>query len=136
MAYDVHLSIIMRCDKNDEIAELAKKHVETFAEWCEAKMYLEDISTRKGHNPGRKGGLSMWGIVGNYTCVDKFIEDLKPFFIEVYQNQVGPLDFEHIIIFSEPEQSEQATAHEISYDEESKKLNIKEHGLPFSWMQY
>ncbi len=136
MGHYVHLSIIMACDKNEPVAELAKKHLEKLDACKESRWYLEDLSNRKGNNTGPKGGLSMWGIVGNHTCIDKFIEDLTPFFIELYDTQAGPFQFEHIIIFSEHEQIEQATAHEISYNKENKKLNVKEHRLPFAWMQF
>lgn len=136
MGFYVHLSIIMPCDNNEPVAEIAKKYVDTIEHCNEAEWYLEELSTRKGYNPGPKGGLSMWGIVGNYTSVDEFIDALEPFFLELFKTEAGPSDFEHIIVFYEREQSEQAKAYEISYDKENHKIDVKEHFLPFAWMQF
>ena len=135
MGFYVHLSVVMSCDKNEPVADIAKKYIGTIENCNEADWYLKDLSERTGHNDGPKGGLSLWGIVGNYTSADNFVESLEKFWIELFKTEAGPFDFEHIIVFSEMEQSEMAQAHEISYDEKKNKINVKVHNLPFAWMQ-
>lgn len=134
MGFYVHLSVIMACDNNEELAEVAKKYIDTTG--ChEAEWFLQDLSARTGKNPGPKGGLSFWGIVGNYSCADFFVRSLHPFWLELFKTEAGPFDFEHIIVFYEPEQSEMAEAYEISFNKDIEEVNITHHILPFAWMQ-
>ncbi len=135
MGYYVHLSVIFSCNENEPVAKIAKRHLEEVEDCFEAQMFLKELSVRTGWNPGPKGGLSLWGITGNYTSPDHFVEKLHPFWLDLFRSEGGPLDFEHIIVFCEPEQREYASCHEISYDEDTDKLEIKGHVLPFAWMQ-
>lgn len=137
MGFYVHLSVVFACDRNEGVAALATKHLPSVAETREPRWFLEELSKRTGGNPGPKGGLSLWGIVGNYTDAEEFIEVLRPFFTELLSGQIdgGPCEFEHAIVFTEREQSERATAFEISRDEDTGHLQVKEHELPFAWMQ-
>lgn len=135
MGYYVHISVVMSCDENEPVAEVAKNYINTIKDCNEAKWYLQELSERKGFNPGPKGGLSLWGITGNYTCSDKFVECLTPFWKELFENEIGIFDFEHIIVFSEPEQRKYASCHEISWNKEKKEVEVKFHNLPFAWMQ-
>lgn len=74
MGYHVHIHIAFACDTNEGVAALAKKH-RTSIDFGkghgigghEAAAFLDDLSERTGSNPGPKGGLSLWGITGNYT---------------------------------------------------------------------
>lgn len=142
MGYYVHVHVSFACDDNEPVAALAKRHAENYktegagdAERA-ARWFLDDLSERTGTNMGPKGGVSLWGIIGNYTSVDEFCELLRPFWIELLTTpQCGPLDFEHIIVFEEREQSEQAVAYEIYLERESQALTIKRHALPFCWNQ-
>lgn len=136
MGHYVHLSIVMACNNEDELFKLAKKHLQKDYKCNESLWYLEYLSEGKGYTCGPKGGLSMWGIVGNYTSAEFFVENLRLFWIELFETEVGPFNFEHIIVFYEHEQSEQADAIEISWDKEKKQLKIKDHSLPFAWMQF
>jgi hypothetical protein len=151
MAWDVHLSVVFSCNKNDGVGRLARKHLESLPETSdeiedldEARWFLEDLSKRTGNNPGPKGGLSMWGTVGNYTTGKGFVGTLRPFWEELLRGvDGGPLDFEHIIVFCETEQSEQAQAFEIGLEEGKEDgsnrgpLFIRHHeDLPFAWMQF
>lgn len=137
MGHYVHLSVVMACYNNEPVAEIAKKYVGKMDKCFEAEWFIDDLSKRTGINTGPKGGLSFWGIVGNYTCAEHFCDCLRPFWKELFEkeNHGSPFDFEHIIVFSEHEQSEQAEAHEISYNNETKEVEIKYHILPFAWMQ-
>jgi len=141
MGWYVHIHVCFAADGNDGIAELAGQY---FKDWpeigCkEAKWFLEDLSQRSGKNPGPKGGLLTWGMIGNHTNVGSFVGELKLFWIDLLSEKIkgGPHDFERIMVFYEHEQSEAANAFEIYLDEDTKSLIIKHHArLPFSWRQY
>jgi hypothetical protein len=162
MGYYVHLSVVFACDKNEGVAALAAKHLAALPDedanfkengtakyledLREARWFLEDLSVRSGGNRGPKGGLSLWGIVGNYTTGVGFVDTLKPFWSELL-NEVpgGPLRHERIIVFVEPEQTDAAQAFEIGLEDLSESdsgqyeygpLVVTHHeGLPFSWGQ-
>ena len=148
MGQYVHLSMIMPCNSNDPVAVIAKKHLDLFEHGNdeliakEAIPFLTDLSERSGINHGPKGGLLLWGMVGNYTSGELFVECLKPFWRDLYHiDETIPapaclLGFEHIIVFVEVEQQEQATAYEISYDRDSDSVSFKTHLCPFAWTQY
>ena len=152
MGYYVHLSVVFSCDQNDGVAALAKKHLTVLPpadheDHCdEAQWFLEDLAGRTGENRGPKGGLSTWGMVGNYTHAEEFVKVLAPFWLELLQadgESGGPLCHEHILVFYEPEQSEAANAIEIVLESEDEmergkgRLVIYHHqGLPFCWGQY
>lgn len=143
MGFYVHINVCFACDNNEGVAALAKKHlgkITSDADGCrEAKWFLEDLSNRTGCNKGPKGGLSTWGMVGNYTNGMVFVEELREFWSELLSGvDGGPLSFEHILVFVELEQSEQAKAIEIFLEGEDRPgtLKIVEHDCPFAWMQF
>jgi len=134
MGYYVHIHTVFACDNNDSVATLAKKHLDS-VQTCdidEAKWFLEDLSKRTGNNFGIKGGLSLWGMVGNYTNGQGFAIVLKPFWLDLLTLGIddgdwgGPLYFEHILIFVEPEQSNRMTAYEIYLSENAQDRAIGE----------
>ena len=137
MGYYVHLNVVFSCDENNGVAALAIKHLPSQSTMNETRWFLEDLAVRSGINRGPKGGLSLWGIVGNYSNGDEFCEALRPFWIDLLRGVPGgPLGFEHVLVFCEPEQSERATAFEIIYHEESDTVEILKHeDLPFRWGQ-
>lgn len=141
MGWYVHLNVCFACDNNDGVAELANHHMATFlgdGEHREAEWFLNALSLRSGFNPGSKGGLSTWGIIGNYTNGTRFVDVLRPFWKDLLRdNDIGPCCHEHILVFVEHEQSERATAFEIFLEDDADPdtLIVKEHECPFSWMQ-
>lgn len=141
MGHNVHIHVCFACDENEGVAKLAGKHLEGVSDCLEAKWFLEDLSGRTGRNPGPKGGLSVWGMVGNYTDGDEFVEVLKPFWRELLDGVLnGPLDFEHIMVFVEHEQSERAFAYEIAVNQDNwpgpnGALEVTKHVCAFSWRQ-
>lgn len=154
MGYYVHLHVVFHCDLNDEVAALARKHLEigTVSETeehgkREAYWYLEELSKRTGQNPGQKGGLSLWGIIGNYTNVEAFIEVLNPFWLDLLSCALegGPSDYDVVTIFYQPEQTSTANVFVIRlaesrralkmFPELKQSLRVAHHeDLPFSWM--
>ena len=167
MGWYVHLHVSFACDDNDSVAVLAKKHLalieaqetsdigggEIDGVWTRrAKQFLTALGERSGPNPGPKGGLSLWGMVINGNSVPDFVEVLRPFWRALLASgdDTGPMDFEHILVFYEEEQSDAAHAYEIFLDPDDKwsfderfdpwspdrELMIKHHGpLPFKWNQ-
>lgn len=145
MGWYVHIHVCFACNKNEGVAALAKKHRPSIADDSDAHRaagwFLDDLAERTGENRGPKGGLSLWGMVGNYTEVEAFCDCLKPFWIDLLSEvEGGPCNHERIIVFEEPEQREAATAYEIGWDDpgsEVRSLIIKKHeSLPFSWQQF
>lgn len=134
MGYYVHINVCFACDENGPVAELAKEELINNDLCREAKWFLEDLSSRTGDNPGPKGGLLTWGMVGNYTDGKVFVNCLVPFWKKLFSTECGICDFEHILVFVEREQSEKATAFEIKliYGE----IQVIEHECPFAWMQF
>jgi hypothetical protein len=126
MGYYVHLHVAFNCNENDDVAELARKHsrrLEDASVPSECLWFLENLSARTGQNPGPKGGLSLWGIVGNKTDVNGFIDFLKDFWLDLLSGEVdgGPCDHEHIIVFYENEGSERAHCYEIALTDRCRR---------------
>jgi hypothetical protein len=140
MGLYVHVHVSFSCDNNEGVAELAKKHLLLASNnnyTKEATWFLKDLAIRTGSNPGPKGGMSLWGIIGNYTNVEDFVVTLKPFWVDLLTGvEDGPHSFEHILVFEEREQAERAIAYEIFLEEpDHKEFTVRKHELPFAWMQ-
>lgn len=144
MGYYVHIHVAFSCCNNDGVAALARRCAEPFKNvplddgTRYAKWFLDDLAERQGENPGPKGGLSQWGMVGNYTRPDEFCDALRPFWAELLSGGIdgGPCGHSRVIVFAEPEQKERAEAYEIWRDDDGEgALQIKHHVLPFAWMQ-
>ena len=146
MGYYVHISVTFSADK-EPVINLAKEMLEKLTiddsdGHREAKAMLKAFSEGNGYNCGWKGSIWSWGIVGNYTDGEKFVKCLKPFWNELIINEKGAFEFDHVIVFREPEQRGYAECWEI-YQEENPnevgytgKLILKHHELlPFSWNQ-
>lgn len=122
MGYYVHLHVAFSCSSNDGVAFVANKHFERSCgpDAKESAWFLRDLAGRTGENPGPKGGLSLWGIIGNYTDHAKFVDDLHDFWVELLSGEVegGPCEHHHILVFYENEQSEQAHCYEIGLTQE------------------
>lgn len=101
----------------------------------DARQFLSALACRSGSNPGEKGGLSMWGKVGNYSDGRAFVEALQAFWLELLRGPAGPHRHEHVVVFDEYEQRQEARAFEISLDDDDR-LTVREHTLPFSWNQW
>lgn len=152
MGYDVHLHVCIPVTENEPVARLAKKWLAALSEikdinlGCrEALWFLEDLAGRTGRNPGPKGGLSLWGIVGNYTDPEEFAEFLRPFWLELLSgsDEDYPCEHERVVVLFEREQTEAAGAIEIGWDLPNaepgveRKLLIRVfEKLPFSWQQF
>ncbi len=138
MGWNVHIHVCFECTDNDLIAPIAKRHLDLMGEDTsrEARWYLQDLSERTGQNPGPKGGLSLWGMVGNNTPVDEFCRELVPFWRDLLRDR-GIDHVPRVVVLSEAEQSQAATAHQIYFDEETDGLVIEKFGgLPFSFDQW
>jgi len=135
MGYYVHINVCFACDNNEGVAEIAARHAPSIKH-REAKFFLDTLSSRTGTNPGGKGGLSTWGIVGNYVRGADFVQALLPFWNDLIGCEDGPNDFEHVLVFEEAEQSANAKAFEIEKDEFSGEIKVTEHACTFRWNQH
>ena len=145
MGWNVHLHVAFKCTTNDGVAALAQRHLTGLRlpeEAIEARLFLEALANRSGENLSMKGGLSLWGLVGNHTDVGEFCEVLVPFWHDLLSGiDGGPLDFERVVVFEEQEQSEAAAAYQIGWDHpdrrDARRVQIQRfERLPFSWGQY
>jgi hypothetical protein len=145
MGYYVHIHVAFNCTENEPVASLAAKWLaqipNVFEECKEAFWFLTDLSKRTGTNLGPKGGLSLWGMVGNYTRPLEFVEALRPFWEDLLQGSDDlPCSHARVVVLYEIEQSEHASAIEIGWEDENvpnRKLRIRHFpDLPFAWMQF
>lgn len=148
MSHDVHLHVCFPADRNDKVAALAAEVLATLPAGAdpdnlcrEANWFLADLAKRTGPNPGPKGGLSLWGVVGNYTDEDRFVETLRPFWEKLIDsargNGDGPMNFERVVVFFEHQGVEAAGAIEIYWGNDRRRtdLRVRRHDrLPFTWM--
>ena len=142
MGWYVHIHVCFACQHNEPVADLARRHLPGVNGdgTQEAVWFLEDLAKRVGQNPGPKGGLSLWGMVGNYTNGDRFVECLRPFWGDLLRQEVGGIcQHERVLVFVENEQSKAAQAFEIFLaedDEARAAVEVKRHvDLPFSFRQ-
>jgi hypothetical protein len=138
MGFYVHLHVAFACGENEGVARLAAEHrARLNGESAEAGWFLDDLAKRTGRNPGPKGGLSLWGIVGDYTSGERFVGALMPFWGDLLRSEVdgGPPSHAHILVFEEAEQTERAIAFEVFLND-AKALTVKRHELPFCFSQY
>jgi hypothetical protein len=122
MGWYVHLHVAFNCNTNDDVASVAEKYarqLEGTSAPREALWFLKDLAVRAGDNPGPKGGLSLWGVVGNHTNAHAFVHCLSDFWLELLSGSVdgGPCDHHHVIVFYEEEQSRQAHCYEVALTE-------------------
>ena len=135
MGFYVSLTVTFPCHHNDGVAALARKHKETIDYPVEAEQFLEHVAGRSGKNPGSKGGIVSWGATGNYTNVDDFIEALRPFWTDLLCGiDGGPSEYDRILVLSQSESDDCATANEIYRREEIDPLDliITDNECPFS----
>ena len=145
MGFYTHISVVFSCNEKEGIITcakdfLTKNSLDSEDGSREAKWFVEDCATGRGYVCGPKGALYTWGLVGNYTNAEKFVEVLMPFWDQLLGKAKDcGFDFEHINVFYEPEQSEQAQCYEIYREAHDKKgaILIKHHdALPFCWRQF
>jgi hypothetical protein len=147
MSYNVHLHVCFPCDSNEGVAALARTHLAALdpaplrGGRHYAHYYLQHLAERTGFNHGPKGGLSLWGMVGNGGgMAGEFVEGLQPFWTDLLSmdgDEGGPDSFEHVLVFHQGEDEDAANAYEVCWDNHDlpdRQLLIKHHQrLPFSW---
>ena len=90
MSLYVHLHVVIPANENYTLALYAKDHLRYYNrdDCIEARWFLNELSNRRGTNPGPKGGLSLWGIIGNATHPEVFVGVLKPFWERVLRGNL------------------------------------------------
>ena len=144
MACYVHLHLAFACDNPEALGALADMHLQRMLDGAgevpcqEALWFLRHLASRPPLFVGPKGGLCLWGLVGNYTSGVAFVETLSPFWRDLLATDLDgfPGVLEHVLVFEEPEQFGYATAYEISLSDEGQgPLIIVAHPCPFGWQQ-
>ena len=135
MSYIVRLHVAFECDDNAPVAELAAKHLHLgVADGdADATYFLSYLATRTGTNPGPKGGLSLWGIRGNYSNGSRFCDILIPFWKELGSGDQSPYEGTNVLVFEEAEQSAGLTVYEVSLG--TKPIESTEYACSCSWEQ-
>ena len=112
MGYEVFTSILVPIDcaeseKQKTLAELATKHFKIFEsdeEWCGNKTvlhFLQSVKDQRCIFSSSKGWGLAWAAEGNYCNAEDIVEELKLFFLDLYQNRIA-LRFNHIIVITSP----------------------------------
>src|SRR6266536_2530545 len=79
----VHLHVCFQCTDNAPVAALARSYLEMSGAsfGYEGEIFLKDLTERSGRNWGPKGGLCLWGIIGNGTRPKEFVYPLAKFWL-------------------------------------------------------
>jgi hypothetical protein len=138
MGYYVKLSVVFECHDHEALHPIVNACLtEVRTSGCkEAEWYLTQLLERKGLAPGPKGGMSTWGMVGNYTSGEHFVQALAPFWFLVLAAQEGGMgQYTKIMVFVQGEDESKATAYEIFREdpEDDHSMTVKKHACPFSW---
>lgn len=139
-----NLVVMFECEHDKALVEIAEDHYQRLLQSIgvcnEARWYLDDLRQRTCTDNGPKGAMSTWGKVCNHTNLELFIENLKPFFLDLYGfHPVSGLgEHDKIVILYEEEQSEAAGCYtiELCYDTKSELIVAHTERLPFSWKKY
>lgn len=139
MAHEVLITVTVQWNDQDELAAIAKRYHDILSKeghytgpenrkLLECNMFLADLTTRTGMAKGPKGGVVQWGIVGNWTVGDTFVEVLKPFWEEILKETVG-----NVVVMAQDEQTPYVNCWVIRLDDDDELLTITEHQLPISF---
>ena len=135
---------MFECEHDKALVEIAEDHYQRLTRSIhvcnEAMWYLDSLRSRTSTENGPKGAMSLWGKVCNHTNLELFIENLTPFFLDLYGfhpvSGLGELD--RIIILYEEEEAEAAGCYSIGlcYHTKTELTVTHEKRLPFSWTNY
>ena len=120
MGFYVHLQVSWGGGSSVAVPQIARKHLEKLTckdkeTFNEAHWFFESVISGKSFFGGPKGDFWAWGVIGNYTNVEEFIELTKPFFMELYK--CGELlEHDRVIFQCEPEQNESVSIYQLSSD--------------------
>lgn len=103
------LQVSFRASRNEPVAALAREHLARLSGGPDGRVvraikevqwFLQDLANRTGPNPGSKGGLCLWGIIGNSTMAEWFVDELKPFWFDLLACEDDNTDSDdHILVF-------------------------------------
>ncbi len=138
MGFYVFVNIAFPCNNEDQIVQkVAAKHVERLKNAKEYRervslQFLEATASGKTINCAAKGEGCSYAVTGNYTLLDGLVEDLLPFFDDLWgadgPDGMSPIfDFEHVLVMVNPEQSGKMKVAEIlsKYHKEDRDCNFR-----------
>jgi hypothetical protein len=134
MSVDVLLVVAFVCPDNDPVAVLAKQHLAALPPPTEdghgeARDFLEALAGRSGPTLGTKGGMSVWGTVGNYVRPDAFIAALAPFWEDLLPQMPSE---RRVMVFSETEQREVARVFSV-FRSRDGSITASVHECDWAW---
>lgn len=118
----VNCPITVQCEIRDpgRLAPVARTHLDRLTslqedpfEARDAKRFLKYVAEGHGVGHGPKGQMLTWGSVGNYSDIDAFVEDLCPFWFDLYAEAVM-FTFDTIVVMMQVEQRVALEIYEIS----------------------
>lgn len=144
MSRCVNLVVMFECEHDKALVAIAEDHyrqlMRSTAACSEAIWYLDSLRRRTSTENGPKGAMSTWGKVCNHTNLELFIENLKPFFLDLYgfYPVSGLSELDQIVVLYEEEEAEAAGCYTIELRPDTKTELIVTHveRLPFSWKRY
>lgn len=107
----------------------------------EAERFLEFVAAGNGIQCGMKGHLLTWGYTSNYGNALSTVQDLVPFWRELWLQEDGPYQTEAVILVSQDEEAERPTACQVRIDvdrfEEDRtvEISVQIAELPFGLLR-
>lgn len=142
------LQVSFRAARNEPVAALAREHLarlsggpggQVVRAIKEVQWFLQDLAMRTGPNPGPKGGLCLWGIIGNSTMAEWFVDELRPFWFDLLASDDDNTDSDdHILVFCQKDiNGPPPSVFQIGLTEAGDALEISRFDdLPFSWNRF
>lgn len=139
MGYYVHIQVSWNGGELEITKPIAEKHgdklpppTENWEVYRETRLFFESVISGKSYFGGPKGDFWCWGLIGNHTSMDTFIELTKPFFMDLFA--CGELlESARVIYMHEPEDAESVDIYQLYVSGEVEKLTSE--GKWF-WGQY
>jgi hypothetical protein len=142
MSVNCNITVQFEVSKPDLLKETAREHharvraLEAADDGFDrdALYMLEHASGGNGVGRGPKGDMFTWGHVGNYSSVERFVEALNDFWVDLYEKRIV-MNCDGIVVMFQQEQHPFVKIVEMQLDRSSPKsaptLEAREHETPF-----
>ncbi len=140
---------VISCSVND--ADFAQKTARSHLQKKDERQgictgFLKHVAEGKAYAEASKGSTITYGAVGNYVDIDSTVQELLPFFDDLWANEDdGMNDFDHALIFVNHEQAMKTEVREIVSREHTmdpecivkgqEGARIRSYEAPWSWHQ-
>lgn len=134
-------------EADPSLAELARKHIERLkaADGGHISLrFLDHVAEGRAYACSHKGAAISFAAVGNYVNIDTTVEELMPFFDDLWADG-HLLDFDHVIVMVNQEQALKTEIREIVHSShavdsectapEWAGKRVRSYTAPWSWHQ-